>query len=131
MDEAAGCRRGYAALCSAIGWVRASSDLTAHLPTGPEPRRAPAPSLFALSYVHAHRRRYNYIFSVALLSPLPLSGRTQALFTQSAETTFRLATGLLTTLKNGELEVTLDATNAGGTLKEGTVYGVKALEPSN
>ena len=35
MDEAAGCRRGYTALCSAIGWVRASSDLTAHLPTGP------------------------------------------------------------------------------------------------
>lgn len=50
---------------------------------------------------------------------------------EEAETAFRLATGLPVTLRNGELEATLDRTNAGGALEEGKVYEVKALEPSD
>jgi hypothetical protein len=50
---------------------------------------------------------------------------------EEAETAFRLATGLLATFKNRELEGTLDETNAGYALKEGTLYEVKALEPSD
>jgi hypothetical protein len=56
--------------------------------------------------------------------------RLRLLSVEEAETAFRLATGLPATFKDGELEATLGGTNAGGALKAGDVYEVKALEPT-
>lgn len=50
---------------------------------------------------------------------------------EEAETAFRLATGMPATMKDEELEATLNDTNAGGLLRAGSVYEVKALEPSD
>jgi hypothetical protein len=50
---------------------------------------------------------------------------------EEAETAFKLATGMPATVRDGELEATLDTTNAGTALKAGSVYEVKALEPSD